>query len=120
MNNLDDDKNLAALKDYFVNPDCPFTELLSLLKLYKPSQNGSYEMAHSTKVLQIIDKHADNAIQSLLFGIQSLGHTLGVFNELNSEPPIHISNLGFLIQSITNLIEALYQLRNEIKNHYAP
>jgi hypothetical protein len=112
--------NLGVLKEHFGNIEYPFTELLSLLKLYKSTQNGSSKMVYSPKALQAMDKHADNAIQSLLFGMQSLGHTLGVVNnETGNEIATHTSNLGFLIQSISNLIEALHQLRTDIRNNYS-
>lgn len=105
------DKEISVLKENFTNTEYPFTELLSLLKLYKSSQNGDYELIYSPTALRAIDQHAANAMQSLLLGLQSLGYTLGIANETTSHI---ISHLGFFIQSISNLIEALHQLRADI------
>lgn len=95
------------------NTDNPFTELLALLKQH---QLYSQQSTHNTDILATIENHANNAIQSLLFGIQSLGYLLGIVNASDDPAPLHTSNLGFLIQSLGNLIEALHQLKNDVRH----
>lgn len=104
-------------KENYENVDCPFTELLSLLKSYKPTQSG-LELVYSPQALQAMHQHADNAMKSLLFGLQALGHVLGVLNEKGEESPIYASSLGFLVQFITNLIEAMHQLCTDISHEF--
>lgn len=108
--------DLYFQKENYENVDCPFTELVSLLKSYKFSPQSRPELAYSASALQAIYKHADNATKSLLFGLQALGHAIGVLNEHGEESHLYTSSLGYLIQFITNLIEALHQLCTDINS----
>jgi hypothetical protein len=86
----------------FRNSEAPFTELFSLLTR---CPNGDSEL-HSA-----IRQHADNAIEVMLRGVQSIGQLIGIANEkmLCDE----INDIGHLINAVGNIAEALYRARSD-------
>jgi hypothetical protein len=114
MFNFDHNNNsFGSSKECLENIEHPFTELLSLLRYYRISSPGHFELIYSTKALKAISQHTDNSIQLLLDGLQALGYILGK-NQEEQTLQSSVSSLGFLIQTMGNLIEALYVLRADI------
>jgi len=97
-----------------LNSEYPFTELLSLLKCYRLSSDGQVRLAYSTEMLQAASQHADNSIQLLLQGLQTLGYVLAINQDKEICSQNHVNNLGSLIHLTSNLLEALYSLRADI------
>jgi len=97
------------------NIDAPFTELFSLLKCYENLTTKSPSLVYNSNELRVIHQHTDNAIAILLHGLQGIGHLMGMAqpNKKNIE---EISQLGFFIDAIANLTEALNDLRSDA-NH---
>lgn len=104
-------KNFSACPNKIKNIDSPFTELLSILKRYENVPSGFPELSYNTHELKIIYHHVDNVMDVLLRGMQSLGHLMGVApdNEIKN-----INDIGFFISVITNLQEALNNLRSDV------
>lgn len=92
------------------NNERPFTELFSLLKRYKNLSDGMLTMAYQPEELKIMHQHTSNAIELLLLGLQNIGHLIGTINYEKNEID-EINNIGFFIAAITNLTEALNNLR---------
>lgn len=115
--------NYLSFKNHFENPETPFTELISLLKFYKTSFSSDLntcELAYSAEALQAMDQHANNSIKLLLPGLEGLGCALAVLTENKNLAGAHISHLSHLIQIISNLTEALCDLRNDISHQLNP
>jgi len=93
---------------FFKNSDSPFTELFSMLKRYENSSIGS--TIYTSKELRIIQKHTDNAIEVLLQGLQGVGQLIGLASD-NKKIPEQLNQIGFLISAISNLTEALNELK---------
>lgn len=105
-------KNITANEEKLKNIESPFTELFSLLKRYESSSSGSSTLAYTSDELKSIHQHIDNAVDVLLQGLQGVGQLMGstspgkrVVEELNQ--------LGFFISAISNLTEALNDLRSD-------
>lgn len=88
------------------NLNSPFTELFSLLKQYEKSACTSN---YSCNELKIIQQHVDNAIEVLLQGLQQVGQLIGLAT--NKKNIAEMNQLGFFISAISNLTEALNDLR---------
>jgi len=100
------DKNLQ-------NFDCPFTDLFSNIKHFTLTEEGQVKLDYSFKKLNTLINHSNNAIENLLRGMQSLGVFLSFASQykyLNDE----LQNLGMLISTISNLVEALNILNADI------
>ena len=94
------------------NKENPFTELFSLLKHYQISSNEMPLLAYKSADLKIIHQHADNAIDTLLQGMQEIGQLLGVYLA-DKNLTIELNQLGFFISVVNNLILALNDLRTD-------
>lgn len=94
------------------NIDSPFTELFSLLKRYESAPCGSAILAYTSEELRIIYQHINNAMEVLLQGLQGVAHLIGItsFDEKVVEV---VNQLGFFISAISNLTEALNDLRSD-------
>ncbi|MBV9575432.1 MAG: hypothetical protein JO149_02280 [Gammaproteobacteria bacterium] len=92
------------------NIERPFTELFSLLKRYETLPNDSPTLAYTSKEMNEIRQHADNAIDSLLSGLHGVAH---IIKTATSEQKNHdeLNQLGILISIISNLTEALNDLK---------
>ncbi len=98
--------------EFFKNAGSPFTELFSLLKRYDHSSEGLPTLAYDAHELKVIDQHIDNAINVLLQGLQDVGHLMGISSSGESVSA-ELSHIGFFISAITNLTEALNDLRSD-------
>lgn len=81
-----------------------------MLKRYEKSATGQPTLAYHCNELKVIHQHIDNAVSILLQGLQGVGQLMGcviperkIFDGVNQ--------LGFFVSAITNLTEALNDLR---------
>lgn len=98
--------NYAVTQEYEENS---FTGLFARLKRYQPAQNGLPVLAYENDDIKIMYQYSDDAIRVLLQGLQELGRLLGTQNKQIEN---HV-NMGFFISAISNLIEALDNLRSD-------
>ena len=94
------------------NIDSPFTELFSLLKRYEKSATGLPTLAYNFNELKIMHLHIDNVVEILLQGIQGIGQLIGLAS-LEKNLVQRLNHLGFFVSVITNLTEALNDLRSD-------
>lgn len=100
------DKNLP-------NFDFPFTDLFSNIKHFILTEEGQLRLNYSYEQLNVLINHSNNAIETLLRGLQSLGLCLSIIGQCDYLKE-ELSNLGMLISMIGNLIEALNVLNADI------
>lgn len=94
------------------NEECFFTELFNLLKQYDESSTGLATLAYGSDELKIIYQHIENAIAVLLQGLQGVGQLIGTAAP-NKIKNAELNQLGFFISAISNLTEALNDLRSD-------
>lgn len=95
--------------------DSPYTSLFSLLKQYK-DENGRISLAYDDEILAVMQNHIDNAVTSLLTGVQEIGFVISSFEssaKLETQQHYAAANLGLLISNLANLIEALNILKSD-------
>ena len=95
------------------NIESPFTELFSLLKRYNTLSEGIPTLAYETKELKTMHQHIDNAMDTLLQGLQDVGNIVSLVAKDNQEAIQDLHNIGFFIAAISNLTEALNTLRSD-------
>ncbi len=95
------------------NNDSSFTELFSLLKRYEKLEGESTTLLYESSELKYINQHIDNAINTLLQGLQDLGQLIGVSSQSEEIRLNEFKYIGFFISAITNLTEALNDLRTD-------
>jgi len=94
------------------NIESPFTELYALLKRNSLfSDDGREALSQDSENLMSLCSHIDNAIDSLLRGLQDVGQLIGLVKHDEINMAEEISRLGFFISTIGNLTEALNTLR---------
>lgn len=114
-------KDEVVMENVFVdsitikNIDSPFTELFSLLKQYDSQAGGSTILAYTSDELRIIHQHINNAVEVLLKGLQGVAHLIGI-TSFDKKVAEELNHLGFFISAISNLTEALNDLRSD--THY--
>jgi len=96
----------------FKNIESPFTELFSLLKRYENIYGESPLLTYNSDELQTINQHVDNAMKVLLQGLQGMSQLIGVASS-NKKDINELSHLGFFISAISNLTEALNDLKSD-------
>ena len=101
--------NIAASEEILKNLDSPFTELFSLLKRYNCS-SGLPTLSYSADELKIINHHINNAMRVLLQGLQGVGSLMSMSPE-GGKVSEEANCLGFFISALSNLTEALNDLR---------
>ncbi len=89
------------------NIENPFTELFSLLRRYENLSDGTLTLVYNSEELRVMKQHINNAIDTLLHGLQDLGHLIGVVGQDKKKIIEDINNIGFFISAISNLTEAL-------------
>lgn len=102
------------------NNNSPFTELFSLLRLQSLISGASVIDSGVSDTLIPIYDHANNAIDLMLKGLQGLGQLVGVTAQANQETLEEISDIGFFISGVSNLIEALGFLRQDVTEALKP
>lgn len=95
----------------FKNAESPFTELFSLLKRYEILSQGFPTLAYKTEELKVMHQHINNAIDVLLQGLQDMGHLIDAATHDKGKTIEDLNNIGFFISAISNLTEALNNLR---------
>jgi len=107
---------MNACGDYIKirNIESPFTELFSLLMSNKNMPNELRTLEYRTNELEIMSQHADNAIGLMLQGLQDLGGLLGKASQGNQYVE-ELNNIGYFISAVSNLTEALNNLRSDAK-----
>ena len=105
-------KDISINEETVNNIESPFTELFSLLKRYEKSATGLPTLAYNFNELKVIHRHIDNAVELLLQGLQGVGQLIGL---AGSEKKLAegLNQLGFFVSLITNLTEALNDLRSD-------
>jgi hypothetical protein len=96
-----------------INAESPFTELFSLLIQNKTLAEGHVSLAYKTSDLEVMHQHIDNAIEVLLQGLQDLGHVVGMVGDNEKKIISDLNHIGFFISAISNLTEALNNLRSD-------
>ena len=96
----------------FKNEEKPFTELFALLKRYEILSQGFPILGYETEELKIMHQHIDNAMDMLLQGLQDVGHLIGL-TASDKNMIEELNHIGFFISAITNLTEALNDLRSD-------
>lgn len=110
----------AHLNDEKIHLNNTFTELFTLIKKYKV-KNQTIGLDYNIKEITKMALYADNAITTMLHGLQSIGSLVSMSNLSNKDDIIHI---GCLLTLIGNLMEALHllsqdcehELRGDVKN----
>lgn len=102
--------NLKTSDFSMKNADSPFTELFSIMSKYFISDEF---LAGATQEIEAMRQHIDNSVQSMLQGLQNIGHLMGVSLQNKDKLSDEIKNIGFFIASIGNLVEALNALRSD-------
>jgi hypothetical protein len=97
----------------FTNTEAPFTELFSLLKRYEVLPQGCPVLVHGVEELKAMHKHIDNAMTVLLQGLQDLGQVTSMVGKDEKKLIEDLDHIGFLISAISNLTEALNELRSD-------
>jgi len=103
-------KNITVNKR-LKNLESSFTELFSLLKSYENTSTGLPMLAYNSNDLKVIHEHVGNAISVLLQGLQDMGQLIGMMKSKASLKELH--HIGFFIAAISNLTEALNDLRSD-------
>lgn len=93
------------------NTESSFTELFSILKCYKKTQFSNVELSYESNELVVLHQHVNNAIDTLLLGLQDVGQLIGLAGQSKESTSNELSNIGFFISAISNLTEALNTLR---------
>ena len=102
---------LAIQEDVVIrNMNSPFTEIFSFLTKYEIRPDNTLKLAYPPQELNVICQHINNAIETILQGLQDVGHMLALLdrNEMKNVP---IEGIGFFISTTCNLIEAMNRLR---------
>lgn len=95
-----------------INMDSPFTELFSLLKRYENLSTTSLCFVYDSDELKVIHQLINNAVDVLLQGLQGIGQLIGI-TSLDKRIINALNHLGLFISAITNLAEALNDLRSD-------
>jgi hypothetical protein len=93
------------------NLEAPFTELFSILKRCAISTQGYPTLAYEVDELKMMSHHIDNAMTVLLQGLQDLGQVTSMISQGGKRIIEDLDHIGFLISAISNLTEALNNLR---------
>lgn len=96
----------AHSNDKTININISFTELFSLIVKSKPTNNGLGLDYPSDEVSRML-LHTDNAITSILHGLQSIGNLVASSSLTDKDDIAHI---GYFFTLIANLMEALHVL----------
>lgn len=89
------------------NIESPFTEIYSILKGFENSDKNNSDH------IKIIHQHVDNAIYTLLQGLQDFGIILSELTQHKNQPLNNLNNFGYFISAICNLTEVLHQMRTD-------
>ncbi len=95
-----------------ISIDSPFTELFLLLKRYEDLSVYLPELDYTSDELQMIHQHTENATDILLQGLRGVAHLIGT-TSLNDKNLEEVNNIGFFISAISNLTEALTDLKSD-------
>ncbi|OGT43160.1 MAG: hypothetical protein A3F13_08815 [Gammaproteobacteria bacterium RIFCSPHIGHO2_12_FULL_40_19] len=96
--------NEEVVKDFSIkNADSSFTELFALLVRYSELPNSE---------LNIIRSHIDNAILTILHGLQDMGQLIAVADKAKIRT-VATDGIGDFISLSCNLIEALNGLGDD-------
>lgn len=109
-----DMNSLATNTNAITNIDSPFTEIFSILAKHKSLANGVVTLDYSDNELSVLSDHVDNAVTTLLYGMQDLGRLLSMMMHEKKILSHECKNIGYFISSMTNSIEALYMLRLDV------
>jgi hypothetical protein len=93
------------------NQESGFTELFSILKRYDVKPGGILKLQYDDNEIKIMRQHVTNCTDTLLRGLQELGVLVGFHMQNNPDIIEEVSNIGFFISAIGNLLEALTILR---------
>lgn len=93
------------------NIENSFTELFSLLKRNEILSFCKTNEVYTTDELIVMHQHADNAMTTLLQGLQDVGQILSIAARCDKEVMHDLYNIGYFITAISNLTEALDKLR---------
>jgi len=96
-----------------INIESSFTELFSLLKCSETLSMCNTSEKYTTDEILIVNQHAENAMTTLLQGLQDLGVIISIVATGNKEIMQNLHNIGYFISAISNLIEALDKLRSD-------
>lgn len=92
----------------FENPESPFTELFSLLKRRNMALRDLPTLDYTVEERLVIAQHAENAMDILLRGLQSVGNLMSC---QSADAP---NDIGFFIAAVSNLAQALNTLQLDI------
>lgn len=93
------------------NVEPPFTELFALIKLYDFLPDGFKTVGYNVDEIKRLSRHANNAINITLQGLQDIGSLINLVEQSKSKISDDLNGIGYLIVSISNLVEALYILK---------
>jgi hypothetical protein len=99
----------APSNDNTIHLNNAFTELFNLLKKVK-SRDESLALDYTHDEISKILSHTDNAVTSLLHGLQSIGNLIALSSLSNKDD---ITQIGYFLTLIGNLMEALNILRSD-------
>ncbi len=95
------------------NIESSFTELFSIMKRNEVLSMSNTNESYTTDELMTMNQHAENAMTTLLQGLQDLGQILGVVARMDKGVMLDLHNIGYFISTICNLTEALDNLRSD-------
>jgi len=95
----------------YQNSESTFTEIFSILKQFSINSDKSITLNYRLEEVSLLRHHLVASIDTLLKGLQSIGFLLGAHLQNTSEVCAEINDIGYLISSIGNLVEALISLR---------
>ncbi len=90
-----------------------FTELFSILKRYEEKPGGMLKLQYDEEEIRLMRHHLTNCTDTLLRGLQELGFLVGFHMQNNPDVIAEVSNIGFFISAVGNLLEALTVLRDD-------
>lgn len=109
--------NTKSRNKYFSNAEQAYTELFQLLprmtQEFKPDRGFSFTC--DSGMLAAAAQHASNATSTLTNCMQSLGVVIAYAAESGELTSKDVANMGWLMQVLTNLIEACNLLQNDTK-----
>ena len=105
------DDRIIKQSAVFKNEGSPFTELFSLLKRYELTSEGLPTLAYELHEIKIMHQHVENVIGVLLQGLQDIGYLINFISVNKTAYRSSLSHIGCFITLISNLAEALNDLR---------
>lgn len=93
--------------DKAINISQVFTDLFHLIKKCK-STDDNIGLDYTNDEINLMIRHADNAITSILHGLQAMGNLIASASLSDKDDIAHI---GYFLTLISNLMEALTILR---------